>query len=34
MEFGLALIELLEGAAARQQVQARLQLPAAGKLTS
>ena len=27
MEFGLALIELLEGAAARQQVQSRLQLP-------
>lgn len=28
MEFGLALIELLEGAGARQQVQSRLQLPA------
>jgi 4-methyl-5(b-hydroxyethyl)-thiazole monophosphate biosynthesis len=27
MEFGLALIELLEGASARQQVQVRLQLP-------
>ena len=27
MEFGLVLIELLEGPAARQQVQARLQLP-------
>jgi len=29
MEFGLALIELLKGAEARRQVQARLQLPAA-----
>lgn len=27
MEFGLALIELLEGRAAREQVQSRLQLP-------
>jgi hypothetical protein len=27
MEFGLALIELLEGPAAREQVQSRLQLP-------
>jgi 4-methyl-5(b-hydroxyethyl)-thiazole monophosphate biosynthesis len=27
MQFGLALIELLEGPAAREQVQARLQLP-------
>jgi 4-methyl-5(b-hydroxyethyl)-thiazole monophosphate biosynthesis len=27
VEFGLALIELLEGSAARQQVQSRLQLP-------
>ena len=27
LEFGLALIELLEGAGARQQVQARLQMP-------
>jgi 4-methyl-5(b-hydroxyethyl)-thiazole monophosphate biosynthesis len=28
LEFGLALIELLEGAAARQRVQERLQIPA------
>jgi hypothetical protein len=31
MAFGLRLIELLEGVAAREQVQARLQLPEPGK---
>jgi 4-methyl-5(b-hydroxyethyl)-thiazole monophosphate biosynthesis len=27
IEFGLALVEMLEGAAAREQVQSRLQMP-------
>jgi hypothetical protein len=31
MAFALQLIELLEGAAVREQVQARLQLPQSGK---